>query len=87
MRQLRIGQSRAQLVRGFKGASDDEEWGVSPDDGYVVKLSVEEMEKLYVTEDTHWWPWLLPAQKLEMGWCIACHRENGATQDCYACHY
>lgn len=48
---------------------------------------VEEMDKLYMTEDTIWWPWGLPSKKLEMGWCIDCHRANGATQDCYACHY
>jgi hypothetical protein len=49
--------------------------------------AVESMDKLYLTPDTIWWPWGLPAAKLEMGWCIDCHRENGATQDCYACHY
>ena len=48
---------------------------------------VEEMDKVYMTEDTIWWPWLLPSKKLEMGWCIDCHRTNGATQDCIACHY
>jgi hypothetical protein len=48
---------------------------------------VEELDKLYLTEDTVWWPWLLPAKKLEMGWCIQCHRENGASQDCLTCHY
>lgn len=48
---------------------------------------VEEMDKVWMTPDTHWWPWLLPTQKLEMGWCINCHRNNGASQDCYACHY
>ncbi len=48
---------------------------------------VEEMDKVYLVEDTIWWPWALPAQKLEMGWCIQCHRENEVTQDCYACHY
>jgi hypothetical protein len=48
---------------------------------------VEQMDKLYLSDDTIWWPWLLPSAKLEMGWCINCHRENGATQDCYACHY
>jgi hypothetical protein len=37
--------------------------------------------------DTKWWPWLLPTAKLEMGWCIDCHRRNNATQDCAACHY
>jgi hypothetical protein len=49
--------------------------------------AVEEMDKVYLVEDTIWWPWALPSKKLEMGWCIDCHRENGATQDCYACHY
>lgn len=48
---------------------------------------VEEMDKAYLTEDTITWPWLLPSKKLEMGWCVDCHRDNGATQDCYACHY
>jgi len=48
---------------------------------------VEEMDKVYLVPDTHVWPWLLPTQKLEMGWCINCHRENGASQDCYVCHY
>jgi hypothetical protein len=23
---------------------------------------------------------------LKMGWCITCHRQNGATQECSACH-
>lgn len=49
--------------------------------------AVEEMDKVYLVEDTIWWPWGLPSHKLEMGWCIDCHRENGASQDCYACHY
>ena len=48
---------------------------------------VEEMDKVYLTPDTKWWPWLLPTQKLEMGWCIQCHRANGASQDCVTCHY
>jgi hypothetical protein len=49
--------------------------------------AVEEMDKLHLVPETHWWPWLLPTQKLEMGWCINCHRDNGASQDCYTCHY
>lgn len=49
--------------------------------------AVEEMDKIHVVKDTHWWPWMLPTQTLEMGWCINCHRENGASQDCYTCHY
>ena len=49
--------------------------------------AVEEMDKVYMTEDTHWWPWMLPTHKLEMGWCVNCHRENEASQDCYTCHY
>jgi len=49
--------------------------------------AVAEMDKVYLVPDTKRWPWLLPTKKLEMGWCIDCHRKNEATQDCYACHY
>jgi Cytochrome c7 and related cytochrome c len=49
--------------------------------------AVETLDKLSLTPDTKWWPWLLPTAKLEMGWCIDCHRRNNATQDCAACHY
>jgi hypothetical protein len=48
---------------------------------------VEEMDKLYLTPDTRWWQYGLPTQKLEMGWCVMCHRDNGASQDCLTCHY
>jgi hypothetical protein len=48
---------------------------------------VETMDKIQLTSDTIWWPWLLPSSKLEMGWCINCHRENQASQDCLTCHY
>jgi len=52
---------------------------------------IEEMDKVYMTEDaaldTHRWPWLIETKKPEMGWCINCHRENEASQDCYTCHY
>ena len=48
---------------------------------------VQEMHKLALVPDTVWWPYGLPAKKLEMGWCITCHRENGASQDCVTCHY
>lgn len=48
---------------------------------------VEEMDKLAMMEETVWWPWLLPTTTLEMGWCVNCHRENGASQDCMKCHY
>ena len=48
---------------------------------------VQEMDKVYLTDDVHWWPWLLPTKKPEMGWCINCHRQNGASQDCLTCHY
>jgi len=47
---------------------------------------VEEIDKLYLVPDSHIGH-LVPVAKLEMGWCINCHRENGASQDCYACHY
>ena len=49
--------------------------------------AVEEMDKLYLVPDTRWWQYGLPTQKLEMGWCIMCHRENEASQDCLTCHY
>lgn len=29
---------------------------------------------------------VVPARKLEMGFCIQCHRENRATTDCFTCH-
>jgi hypothetical protein len=48
---------------------------------------VEEMDKVHLSPDTKWWPWLLPTQKLEMGWCVQCHRAKGASQDCVTCHY
>jgi hypothetical protein len=50
---------------------------------------VDEMNKMYLVADTKWWFYGLPTQKLEMGWCIQCHRDNNqqATQDCVACHY
>ncbi len=50
-------------------------------------VKVEEIDKLYLVPDTRWWKYGLPTQKLEMGWCIQCHRENGASQDCLTCHY
>jgi hypothetical protein len=48
---------------------------------------VETMDKVVMTPDTKWWPWGLPTKKLEMGWCVQCHRDNGASQDCLTCHY
>jgi hypothetical protein len=48
---------------------------------------VEELDKLYLTADTKWWPWGLPTAKLEMGWCIQCHRQKLVSQDCNTCHY
>jgi hypothetical protein len=66
-------QHRAHVAAGF--------------DCRVCHGAVEEMDVVHVVPDTIWWPWLLPSQTLEMGWCIDCHRANGATQDCFACHY
>lgn len=50
---------------------------------------VEQIDKLNLVPDTKWWQYGLPTQKLEMGWCIKCHRENNqqASQDCLLCHY
>jgi len=28
-----------------------------------------------------------PAYKIDMNFCITCHRRNKATTDCFACHY
>ena len=49
---------------------------------------VQELDKLYLVPDDSWW-YLVPVAKMEMGWCIQCHRENGqqASQDCLKCHY
>jgi len=48
---------------------------------------VQELDKLYLVPDTRWWQYGLPTQKLEMGWCVMCHRDNDASQDCLTCHY
>lgn len=50
---------------------------------------VETMDRVWVTPDTRYRlsSLYLPARKLEMGWCVDCHRRNGATDDCAACHY
>ena len=50
---------------------------------------VQEMNRVYMTPDTVLRPhslWL-PAAKLEMGWCMDCHLERGASDDCASCHY
>ena len=49
---------------------------------------VEAIDKLHVVDDTHI-GYLVPVAKLEMGWCINCHRQNNqqASQDCLTCHY
>ena len=49
---------------------------------------VEEIDKLHLVEDTRL-GYLVPVAKLEMGWCINCHRQNNqqASQDCLKCHY
>lgn len=45
-------------------------------------------DKLPLVEDSHI-GYLVPVAKLEMGWCINCHRQNDqqASQDCLKCHY
>lgn len=47
---------------------------------------VEELDKLYLVPDVNW-KYFVPSDKLEMGWCINCHRERGASDDCLTCHY
>ena len=50
---------------------------------------VEEMNQVHLVPDTVLRPYSLwlPAAKLEMGWCMDCHLENGGPDDCAACHY
>ena len=50
---------------------------------------VEQMNRVWLTPDTVLRPSsaFLPAAKLEMGWCMDCHLERGASDDCAACHY
>ena len=48
---------------------------------------VQELDKLYLVPDTQIGPAAIPTRKLEMGWCINCHRSQGASQDCLTCHY
>ncbi len=45
-------------------------------------------DKLPLVADSHI-GYLVPVAKLEMGWCINCHRQNNqqASQDCLKCHY
>lgn len=49
---------------------------------------VEQIDKLHLVPDTKM-GYLVPVAKLEMGWCISCHRQNHqqASQDCLKCHY
>ena len=49
--------------------------------------AIQEMHKVYLVPDTNWWHYGMPAQKLEMGWCVQCHNENAASVDCLTCHY
>lgn len=47
---------------------------------------VQEMDKLYLVPDRRFVNGM-PAAKLEMGWCVDCHRTNKAVIDCATCHY
>lgn len=38
-----------------------------------------EVEEMGVVEEVN--------QSLSMGWCVSCHREQGADYDCTSCHY
>jgi len=49
--------------------------------------TVEEMNRVWLVPDTKTVTAWLPAAKLEMGWCMDCHLEKGASDDCAACHY
>ena len=49
---------------------------------------IEEMERVYLQDQTSW-KYFVPAQTLEMGWCMNCHRkeEHQASIDCLTCHH
>jgi hypothetical protein len=49
---------------------------------------VEKLDKLYLVPDGHW-KYGVPVKKMEMGWCVNCHRDNDnqASIDCMRCHY
>jgi hypothetical protein len=51
--------------------------------------AVETMNRIFLVPETQYasasaW---LPAQKLEMGWCLNCHIEKAVTRNCVSCHY
>ena len=50
---------------------------------------VQDMKRVYLVPQTRYTKrsFFLPTQKLEMGWCMECHLQRGATNDCAACHY
>lgn len=50
---------------------------------------VQDMKRVYLVPQTRFTKrsFFLPTQKLEMGWCMECHLQRGATDDCVACHY
>lgn len=57
-------------------------------DCQVCHGAVQEMDKLFLDTDLIWWKKSVPpTKKLEMGWCIDCHRQNEVSQDCFTCHY
>lgn len=47
---------------------------------------VQDMHKVELVADRRWVNGM-PAQKLEMGWCINCHEQNKASLDCLTCHH
>ena len=55
-------------------------------DCQVCHGRVEQHDKVFMIEDTKWWPWGLPTKTLAMGWCVPWHREKEVSQDCYTGH-
>ena len=47
---------------------------------------VQDLHKLYLVPDTKWVNGL-PGLKPKMGWCMSCHWERGASDDCLSCHH
>ena len=50
---------------------------------------IQDLKRVYLVPQTRFTKrsFFLPTAKLEMGWCMECHLQRGATDDCVACHY
>ena len=73
---LRAVQAHAPRERGPRSARS-------------ATATVQDMKRVYMVPQMQITKRSLftPSQKLEMGWCMECHLQRGASDDCAACHY